>query len=107
MSPERLGENDHPFQYLKKSGLSFEDQVANREKQLEVIGLTLESTADDVRRVAISMRAQMRGKGLNAESVKALEYALEKTKDCEDERQFLWFLLDGYSFEDVESGKSW
>ena len=107
MSPERLGENERPFQYLKKSGLSFEDQMENREKQLEVLGLTLENSAEDVRRVAISMRAQMREKGLNVESVKALEYALEKTKDCEDERQFLWFLLDGYSFEDVESGKSW
>jgi len=106
MLTERLGENDHPFRYLKGPGLSYEDRVGNREEQLEVIGLAVESSADDVRRVAISMRAQMREKGLNAQSVKALEYALEKTKDCEDERQFLWFLLDGYSFEDIEGSRS-
>ena len=98
MLPERLGLEEQPFhrnESEKSNGF------------LKVLNLNFESTADDVRRVAISMRRQMQEKGLNIESVKALKWALERTNDCQDERQFLWFLLDDFSFKSVESGRSW
>ena len=98
MLPERLGPEEFPF---------YDNESEEAGEFLKVLGLTPESTIDDVRRTAISMRREMQEKGLNAESVKALQWALGRTNDCQDERQFLWFLLDNFSFESVESGRSW
>lgn len=102
MLPEKLEAADRPFR-----SWTYENLTEEREHQLEILDLNLESTADDVRRVAISMRAQMREKGLNVESVKALRWILEKTNDCLNERQFLWFLLEDCSFKSIESMRSW
>jgi len=98
MLPERLGFDEHPFHNNES-----EESV----EFLKTLKLSAESTAYEVRSVAISMRIQMQEKGLNVESVKALKWALERTNDCQDERQFLWFLLNNYSFASVESSRSW
>ena len=107
MLPERLEANDHPFEYLKREILPIEYRITDGGRCLEILGLNVECNADEVRRVAVTMRAQMREKGLNIESVKALEWALRKTNDCQDAQQFLRFLLDDYSFESVESSRNW
>lgn len=101
MSSERLEGSGLPFLYLTTHSL-IEYPFSDEKKFLKALGLNRESTADDVRRVAISMRVTMKEGGLNSESFRALEWALEKTNDCRDPREFLWFLLDNCSFESVE-----
>ena len=102
MSSERLEDNELPFFYLTTHS-PVEYSFSDEKESLDTLGLNNESTADDVRRVAISMRAKMREGGLNAKSAKALGWALEKTNDCKNPTQFFWFLLDNYEFESVES----
>ena len=105
MLPERLKENDCPFDFLNYPG--YEKITEEKGEQLRLLGLTFESTAEEARSVALAKREQMRKEGLNIETVKALKWVLEKTNDCLSERQFLWFLLDNYSFKSIESSRSW
>jgi hypothetical protein len=102
MSSERLENNELPFFYLTTHS-PVEYSFSDEKESLDTLGLNNESTADDVRRVAISMRVKMQETGLSSKSFKALEWALEKTNDCRNPREFLWFLLDNYEFESVES----
>jgi hypothetical protein len=105
MLSERLKENDRPFNFLDYPG--YEKITKIRGGQLMLLGLTFESTADETRNAALAKREQMREKGLNIETVKALRWALEQTHDCLSENQFLWFLLEDFSFESIESSRRW
>jgi len=105
MLPEKLKGNDRPFDFLNYPG--YEEITKEKGEQLKLLGLTFESTADEARNTALTKREQMREEGLNIETVKALKWVLEQTHDCLSERQFLWFLLDNFSFESVESSRSW
>jgi len=67
-----------------------------------VLRLMDDYSTENIRRVAISLRRQMQEKGLNAESVKALQWALNETQDCQTDKEFLSFLLDDASFEDLD-----
>lgn len=113
MTPEQFRRMDDPklpFTHLNEAipedgfyRKKFEEETRN----LEVLNLTTDSCAGDVRRVAISSRRKMQESGLNVETVKALMWALKRTNDCGDERQFLWFLLNGDSFAVVDSARRW
>lgn len=103
---ERRGENEHPFEYLKRpeySSATGADIVKKNKGYLKTLGLNIDSSVEEIRRVAISTRRQMQEKGLNVESVKALEWVLKRTGDCNNEPELLWFLLDDVSFEKLEN----
>jgi len=80
----------------------FDDEQKNH---LETLNLTPESSAEDVRRAAISFRRKFEESGLNTDSVRALRWALEITNDAMDDREFLRFMLNGSSFENIESDR--
>ncbi len=103
MTEERLSQDALAF--AEDGGIW--DKEAESGNYLEILHLAPSSTADDVRRAAISMRAQMREKGLNADSVKALQWALWRTNDCQTDEDFLGFLLQGWTFEEIEDNRTY
>ena len=93
----RIPDNNLPF---VDKGLDDEQK-----KHLETLNLTPESPAMDVRRAAISFRHKFEEGGLNTDSVRALRWALEITNDVLDDTEFLRFMLNGSSFECIESDR--
>ena len=93
----RIPDNNLPF---VDRGLDDEQK-----KYLETLNLTQESPAMDVRRAAISFRHKFEEGGLNTHSVRALRWALEITNDVLDDTEFLRFMLNGSSFENIESDR--
>lgn len=107
---ENLGTdgNERPFMYLKETspiGWREEDDYWEESNYLKFLHLTEESTSDDVRRTAISLKSRLHGAGFNDKELKALRFVLEKTNDCVDDREFLGFLLENVSFERIRAAR--
>jgi len=98
----RLEDSELPFYSMQISNVKGTVQELIRVEglsHLKILNLTPNSTAEDTRRVAISLRRKMEESGLDVTTVKALKWALDETRDCIDEREFLWFLLDNQPFD--------
>lgn len=93
---ERANNRELPFANIR---------LGDSEKHyLNVLHLNKGSTAEDVRRVAITTRAKM-GEGcigLNGDSLRSLFWTLDKTNDCINEQEFFRFLLKNSTFEEIE-----
>jgi hypothetical protein len=76
-----------------------------QEKYLGMLNLTPGSSAGEVRSAAISFRHKFEEGGLNTASVRALRWALEITKDIMNDAEFLRFILNGSSFENIEDDR--
>jgi hypothetical protein len=105
MSAEHLESTNKPFKNLDFAGIPLRD-LKRQDGRLEILGLNLESTVDDVRRTAISFRRQFQEKGLNANQIKALQFVLQATEDCPSLGYldpFLNFMLSDKSFDDLQT----
>jgi hypothetical protein len=93
---ERMGSPKLPFSEIELGGLE--------KHHLEVLHLNSKSTADEVRRVAITAQAKMREDcvGLNGDLQRGLFWALGRTNDCINEQEFFRFLLRDSTFEEIE-----
>jgi hypothetical protein len=69
---------------------------------LEILKLTPQSNAAEVRSSAVSARHKFEEGGLDIEIVQALRWALHQTNDARGGDEFMRFLLDGVSFADIE-----
>ena len=111
MALEHLRRMDNaglPFADLENPRIKNEyDQKKFEEESsfLNTLNLNTKSTADRVRRVAISLRRKFEEGGINVDTVKALKWALEKTSDCKDANEFLSFLLEKGSFGSIEADR--
>jgi hypothetical protein len=98
-----MADRQHPFQdeNVDASSVSI--------SHLRLIGFNGEIspenvTADNIRKRAITLRANARGEnGINTRTQAALRWALSKTKDCLDDQEFNSFLLDGCDFNIILS----
>jgi hypothetical protein len=100
MSAEHLESTNKPFKNLDFAGIPLRD-LKRQDGRLEILGLNLESTVDDVRRTAISFRRQF-----NANQIKALQFVLQATEDCPSLGYldpFLNFMLSDKSFDDLQT----
>jgi hypothetical protein len=77
----------------------------SQKEYLKILHLTAKSSAEDVRRIAISARRKFEESGLDAQTVRALEWSLKQTNDAMDDREFLHFLLNGLDFETIENNR--
>ena len=77
----------------------------NHKKYLKVLHLNTESSAEDVRHVALSLRSKFEKDGLNAQTVRALEWSLKVTHDTMNEAEFLRFLLADSPFQQIEADR--
>jgi hypothetical protein len=78
---------------------------AEDEKYLKALLLGADSSAEDVRRTAISLRRKFENDGLDALTVRALRWSLKKTKDTLDDAEFLQFLVNDTPFEQIEADR--
>lgn len=82
---------------------------ARTAEYLKLLNLNKESTVEDVQRAAISTRRKFEKGGVSVDTIRALRWALDRADviDGNNERAFLWFLLDGDSFDEINTGMSW
>jgi hypothetical protein len=112
MSLEHLNRIDgrrKPFTYLNRDSRKQEVDVRQeddaRRKLLKTLHLGVESTAKDIRRTAISLRSKFATKGLDKPTLTALKWVLEETRDTITSDEFLRFLGDQATFEEIEADR--
>lgn len=107
----------YPFQDMQSDGHRYDvmefinidnpdedaKDAARKEHLLDLLDLGAYSTADDVRRRAISFRRQAQEKGVNTETLNALKWVLGKTNDCLDDSEFSLFLLNDFGFDEISA----
>lgn len=106
----RVADNAKPFKYLLKEPA---DDLERRDRATEMghlrsLRLGPESTAEDVRKVASSLRLKFeeRNGGLNKRVFSALAWALETTRDTITNDEFLRFLgSPDQTFEEIEADR--
>lgn len=112
---EPLAPNELPFSYLfnEQAEAGWVDyiqrdtprgqRVNEARKNVRILGLNGNSTADDVRKCADRLKLETENKGITNEMISSLRWALKKTHDCEDDTEFLDFLTGLKTFSQIES----
>ncbi|HJY98914.1 MAG TPA: hypothetical protein VJ227_04320 [Patescibacteria group bacterium] len=109
MKKERLEGEAKPFTYLEREANSelLERVRASAREALKILNLTPDSTADEARRVAISLRLKFRNhnSGINAHQFVALQYVLDRTGDAAQLEDFYGFLVGGKDLGPAKTSK--
>ena len=105
MLTERLAETDRPFIKVDNDVLT-DPWSARKRARLETLRLNIDSTVDDARRVAISLRLKAQESGVDTKSLNTLRWVLKLTNDCQNDAEFNDFLLEGRTFEQIENARS-
>ncbi len=84
----------------------FENAGSQQKALLAVLNLTDKSSAEDARRVAISLRLKFQAGGEDARHLEALRWVLKQTRDILNDEDFLEFILGDTSLEQTKTQPS-
>lgn len=103
--PELRGQNfqSRRWEFINKSNPDSDTRaLIKRDSILMNIGLNGESTAGDVRRVALDIRKKFATEeGLNKRDLTALKMALFATGNCVNPAEFMYFILSDFQFDEI------
>lgn len=96
-----LDNSEHPFKHLENS-----EGAVDIQDHLATLGLGFNSSAESVRRKAITLRGQHIQMGVPRDQTQSLTWALEQTGDCVNFTEFDSFYNRGRSLEEIRESRA-